>query len=164
MATLHKFSLKKVVNYKGHEGEPLSQADVYYDGKKIGFWSMGDFGGEDNFDFDYSYLKTIKETWDGWKKENLGYSLELVGAMFFGELLTLMDTEKFFKKMVKTGYEIVIQVNGLYYTACYGVKATANLEKATEHCLEQFDKQFPFMDGYPRNVKVFKDISEFTVV
>ncbi len=37
--------LKGVKEYKGHEGEPLFQGNVYYKNKKIGFFAMGDWGG-----------------------------------------------------------------------------------------------------------------------
>lgn len=40
-----KFTVKKLKTYRGHEGEPLAQGDLYIDGKKAGFLSQGDWGG-----------------------------------------------------------------------------------------------------------------------
>lgn len=37
--------LKGVKTYKGHEGEPLFQGNIYLNNRKIGFFAMGDWGG-----------------------------------------------------------------------------------------------------------------------
>ena len=44
-------TVKNVKFHQGHEGEPLAQASIYIDGKKAGFGSDGDWGGESRFEF-----------------------------------------------------------------------------------------------------------------
>ena len=50
MASINGIILKNLHPFRGHEGEPLVQADVW-DGKtKLGYWSQDAHGGSDNYD------------------------------------------------------------------------------------------------------------------
>ena len=64
MASLNGVSLKNLKTYAGHEGEPCMQGSVYYNGKKLGFWSQDGHGGPDRFDFNENELKYINEFLD----------------------------------------------------------------------------------------------------
>jgi hypothetical protein len=44
-----KYEVKGLKNHKGHEGEDLCQCNLYRDGKKIAFFSDGDWGREAQF-------------------------------------------------------------------------------------------------------------------
>lgn len=39
------YDVKNIKTFRGHEGEPLIQCSVYKHGKRIGFYSSGDWGG-----------------------------------------------------------------------------------------------------------------------
>lgn len=40
MASINGVSIKAFKKFRGHEGEELYQGNVYYNGKKLGFWSQ----------------------------------------------------------------------------------------------------------------------------
>ena len=57
MASINEIEIKSLKEFKGHEGEPLFQGNIYYKGKKLGFWSQDAHGGIcDNFGFDERIL------------------------------------------------------------------------------------------------------------
>ena len=60
MASIKGITLKNVKDFRGHEGEDLVQGDVYYKGKKVGFYSQDAWGGMDNFNLDYSLDKELR--------------------------------------------------------------------------------------------------------
>jgi hypothetical protein len=99
MAKLKGVELKKIVSFKGHEGEPLCQGDLYLDGKKIGFYSDGDWGGT-------SLIQCSPQ--DYAKLEELGAEFKLTfinGAeMLLSNLRDLIEDEKMFKNAVKQGF------------------------------------------------------------
>jgi hypothetical protein len=41
----NNYEVKNVKTVRGHEGEPLIHCSVYLNGKRIGFYSSGDWGG-----------------------------------------------------------------------------------------------------------------------
>ena len=174
MATMYGFTLKKIVEYKGHEGEPLVQADIYYLGKKIGFWRMGDYGGEDDFlgvDSHFlpkEYFDTIRMNWknplqDEEDFKNYVFSDESVASSFFAHLMELIDMEKEFKKVVKKGFQALIQVSISFYTATFHIPTGHDLEKAKDVVVKQFDRTYPKWTEHPKTVKVYSDLSQFVV-
>ena len=48
---MRKYEIKKLKKYRGHEGEPLFQGELYCDGKKVAFIGDGDWGGPMVIDF-----------------------------------------------------------------------------------------------------------------
>lgn len=46
-----KYEVKGCKTHKGHEGEPLTQCNIYRDGKKVAFYSDGDWGGPPRFEW-----------------------------------------------------------------------------------------------------------------
>ena len=57
MASINGVSIKAFKKFRGHEGEEPYQGNVYYNGKKLGFWSQDAHGGIcDNFEFDETVL------------------------------------------------------------------------------------------------------------
>ena len=56
MASIKGIELKNVKEFRGHEGEDLVQGDVYYKGKKVGYYSQDAWGGMDIFDLDWQNL------------------------------------------------------------------------------------------------------------
>lgn len=126
MASINGISLKKVTNFKGHEGEPCYQGDVYLNNKKIGFWSQDTWGAiVDNVCLELGYsekllrdkvkdlnvdkARHIKRA-DG-STDTIHYSLESL----FSSLLALQDDEKEFKRAVKVGYKGLAVVSDGYH-------------------------------------------------
>jgi hypothetical protein len=60
MAKINNFELKNVKDFLGHEQEPLCQGNIYYKGKKVGFYSQDAHGGCDNIDIDCELSNELK--------------------------------------------------------------------------------------------------------
>jgi hypothetical protein len=122
MAKINGFELKNITNFRGHEGEDLIQANVYYKGKKVGFWSQDSWGGCDNFNLDYELNSELKEevnnklhTYKGGiifdkvdklydKTYNITFEhkIKQIGYEYlFSDLVQLIDFEKYYKKYTK---------------------------------------------------------------
>ena len=90
--------LKNIKTHKGHEGEPLVQASVYKDGKRIGFYSDGDWGGPAQlFEFKPEDEKTLS---DHAKKVMVDWKYEYV-AGFIYQILNAIDIQKWIKRQSK---------------------------------------------------------------
>lgn len=114
MAKIKGIELKNVLEFKGHEGEELLQGDVYFNGKKVGFYSQDAWGGMDIFNLFTSKaiakITPITNNYRGgilFKKidDLSGYTfqnLEQIGyEYFFIDLLQLIEHEKLYKKYSK---------------------------------------------------------------
>ena len=121
MASIKGIELKNVKDFRGHEGEDLVQGDVYYKGKKVGYYSQDAWGGMDIFDLDYDLdtelrkeIKNITDNYVGnvlFKKlddlYNETYKINFVMPKvkgyeyLFSDLLELLDQENLYKKYSK---------------------------------------------------------------
>lgn len=124
MASLNGVSIKNLKLYRGHEGEPLYQGNVYLDGKKVGFWSQDAWGGPDELDFCAESNKVPFEDKARWKAaaerdkvnrcefdqrvaayldsfSDKGESRWRDAECFMGDLLTVCEDEKDFRKVGK---------------------------------------------------------------
>lgn len=136
MAKLNGWELKGIVRFKGHEGEPLQQGNLYKDGKKVGFYSDGDWGGECTIDLSVKHNPEEMQ-WLIW------------------ELLELIELEKGFKKALKKGHDFIATwnleqsevevVTGVYMDHITEVREMAYKDKATN------------------NMKIYKSLNDFTV-
>lgn len=131
MASINGFKLKKVKTHRGHEGEPLDEADIYYNETKIGEYTAGDWGGPCNINIpDKSIYKLLVEVNNKWfSKYNHGiipdeydmlkmYANNPEGIIL--ELLGLRDIEKTatnnMKKYPGSCYVLYLNANNeLYY-------------------------------------------------
>lgn len=92
MAKIKDFEIRHIVKFRGHEEEPLQQGDIYYAGKKIGFYSDSAFGGDSIINI--------------YQREE--------------EILQLQDYEQLYKKGLKKGYTCLLvsyptkEYNALY--------------------------------------------------
>ncbi|MBR3209170.1 MAG: hypothetical protein IKN65_00255 [Clostridia bacterium] len=120
MASIKGITLKNVKDFRGHEGEDLVQGDVYYKGKKVGFYSQDAWGGMDNFNLDYSLdkelrnkineitnnyiggqlFKKVDDLYNQTYKVNFHYEQKGYEYLFM-DLLQLLDHENKYKKYSK---------------------------------------------------------------
>ena len=56
MSEINGITIKNLKSFKDHEGCEIYQGNVYYKGKKLGFWSQDSWGGPNDYDFDTSVL------------------------------------------------------------------------------------------------------------
>lgn len=121
MASINGIELKGVKEFKGHEFEDLVQGNIYYKGKKVGWYSQDSWGGCDHIDLNYTLpkelLKEIKDILDNYESETLfkgisdlydkKYNVKFEhkifkgGEFLFGDLIQLNDFEKKYKKFSK---------------------------------------------------------------
>lgn len=143
MAKIKGIELRNIRDFRGHEGEPLTQGDVYYKNKKVGFYSQDSWGGPDIFNLDYDLdkdlvkeINDIVNNYDGgvlFKKfddlynqhYNVNFNYEQKGYEYlFMDLLQLMEHEETYKEYSKKfGTDnIAIIYKDLFNKAVYGNK------------------------------------------
>lgn len=114
MASINGVTIKNLKTFRGHEWEEVAQGSIYLNGKRLGFWSQDSWGGPDTFDFDESILnEAVKNFKDGLPRD-YKYLDIIDTTIFIGELLRLIDTEKYLKKDFKKGYKVAIVVSNRY--------------------------------------------------
>lgn len=122
MASIKGIELKHLQDFRGHEGETLVQGDVYYKGKKVGYYSQDSWGGCDIFNLDYNLDKSLKEEVNGVVNNYVGgeifkaidelydktyninfkHTIKQIGYEYlFADLLQLQEHENFYKKYTK---------------------------------------------------------------
>lgn len=112
MASINGIEIKTYKNFKGHDGQPLRQATVYMDGKKIGFISEDAWGGPMNIN-----LKSLEEV----KKRLFEYASHEKFAkhvledieLLLDMLLGLVFIEKNAKKAWKINEKAIVISTGL---------------------------------------------------
>lgn len=87
MASIKGIELRNIKDFRGHEQEELTQGDVYYKGKKVGYYSQDAWGGMDIFDLDWQNLskelmKEVKDITDNY-----------IGGKLFKKLDDLYDKQ-----------------------------------------------------------------------
>jgi len=119
MATINNIQIKNLKEFRGHEGEPLYQGDIYYKGKKLGFWSQDFMSGSDTFLFNEAILQDeVSRCKAAYMDKSYPYNIEDLMA----ELLDLTLNEKEVKKILKQhDVAIVISDKEGYLTTTYGM-------------------------------------------
>ncbi len=120
MASIYGVTIKNVKEWSGMEGIG-TQANVYYNNKRIGMWTDEGNGGCCNYDFDKNiiepavkkYFKDWQEKYKGTIYEGLyGNDEDMQGSFydnFMSELANLYDREKEYKKNAKNGYNVIVK-------------------------------------------------------
>lgn len=122
MASIKGIELRNITDFRGHEGEDLTQGDVYYKGQKVGYYSQDAWGGMDIFDLDYNLdkdlkqeinnvvnnyqggkiFKAIDELYDKTYNITWEHKLKQIGYEYlFMDLLQLIHHEEIYKKYSK---------------------------------------------------------------
>ena len=112
MAKIYDFTIKNITTWIGRDGIGC-QGNIYYRGKKVGWYNDSADGGAADVEFyGESSLRTKMQTTieDAAKKYFQAYPMEGIFAklsptaeLFLGEIITLIDLEKDYKKGVKQG-------------------------------------------------------------
>jgi hypothetical protein len=138
MASINGITVKALKQFRGHEGEPLYQGNVYLGNKKIGWWTQDSHGGSDYCYLDAPYsirklenkLKELnrdkEETFsrDDGSTYTIDYSLDVM----FGDLMALKSDEDTFKSAVKNGFAGILLVTDGYHVFGWNLnKEIANL-------------------------------------
>ena len=115
MAKINGFEIKGIKDFRGHDGMPLQQGNIYYNGKPVGFYSDDAWGGEPTVDFNgerdrQSKLNKAAQSaaeayYTKYPQETLIEGMEVTASDLFLILLGLCDYEKQFKKYRKQGYQ-----------------------------------------------------------
>lgn len=118
-ATINGIAIKGVKTRKGHEGEQLTEGNIYLGPKKIGSWYDNDFGGPTDICLLQSYslgkLNDILSRLNPDRKTQYGsvsfsYCLEFL----ISDLLELNDYEKRFKKSIKNYAGLLVLTDGYH--------------------------------------------------
>lgn len=116
MASIKGFSLKSIKTFMGRDGYGC-QGNIYYKGKKVGWYNdAGDGGMADiNFDGTFEHRKAMEKVltdtmYEYYKEHPLTgeyADLPVDNELFMAELVKLIDFEKFYKKGIAKGYKFM---------------------------------------------------------
>ena len=182
MASINGITVKALKTFRGHEGEPCCQGNLYIGTKKIGFWSQDSHGGCDNFMLDRPYSEAmlsnrVKELntdkaekitrYDG-TVSTIEYSLEHL----MGDLTALLDDEKTYKKALKDGFKGILLVSDGYHVFGWRLSegvAKLSTEKILSVYADEIEKgkvkhKFFKEDGfYKHSVKIYRSAADFDI-
>ena len=150
MASINGVSIKAFKKFRGHEGEELYQGNVYYNGKKLGFWSQDAHGGVcDNFEFDETVLNNESEKYKNYSGKVSEEDKKYYDITFF--MIALSDltiAEKQFKKGLKNGYHSLVKISGGGFETCWSTSMPASTEKEKDAVLKMYRDRF--VDGFKK--------------
>ena len=163
MASINGITVKGIKNFRGHEGEPLCQGNVYLGNKKIGFWSQDSWGGPDSIYLDEPYrvrkleakvreLNREKEEHHT-RPDGSRYTLEYSLDIMFGDLMELKNDEDTFKSAIKKGFAGVLLITDGYHIFGWNL-SNAEVNLADDDLLKRFAKHIE--DG-KKKYKFFKE-------
>lgn len=130
MASINGLTVKKLKYFKGKEGA-AAQGDLYLGNKKIAFWSQDADGCiEDNLDMEPGYSEQKlrqaiiaahpEKHEEKIAKNGKPYALDYELESLMADLLSLMETEKAWKRAVKAGYVGLFEIaDGFHYKTWY---------------------------------------------
>jgi hypothetical protein len=107
MAQIRGIAIKGLKEFKGHEGETLLQGDIYFKGKKVGYYSDDFRGGTTVVDIDVKVQHEMYQLSEGYETD---YVNRLDNLIY--EIVMLADLERTFTKAVKKGYVGIADVRG----------------------------------------------------
>ena len=163
MARLKNFSVKNLKSFVGREG-PAYQAGLYYNNKKIGFWSQdGDGAICDSFSFDDTFFaKKLRDA-----AQEMFPESSIPEEMFMESLLELTLKEKNFKKMTKNGGKAVTMI---FHPSCWQEMLLAFPETATDEEMIQSSRNIFYKEvlkeneSYSKNaivVEIYRGLKDF---
>lgn len=163
MAKIKEFEIRNIVNFRGHEEESLQQGDIYYAGKKIGFYSDCAFGGESIVNIyqreeEMILDKVASEFVEQNKKHpNIADFIDFINkkVAFLQEILQLQEYERLYKKGLKKGYTCLL--------ISYPTKELNALYPQIYHCCTNFDFDKWYKAEKPVYAKYYTNINDFII-
>ena len=125
MAKMYGFEIKGVKSFRGHEGESLKQGNLYYNGKKVAFWSQDAWSGPDTLIYEdldkdtlFNTKNKLEDAIEMYKNSESCYDMDFLEYInyesFIGAIMFLNDIEKEYKNYVKMGYNsLCVVTNGM---------------------------------------------------
>lgn len=182
MASINGITVKGIKKFKGHEGEPLYQGNVYLGNKKIGFWSQDSWGGPDTCYLDEPYkvrkLEVKVKELNRDKEETFSrgdgstYTIDYSLDIMFGDLMELKNDEDTFKSAIKNGFGGILLVTDGYHVFGWNLnKEMANLSdeiilmKFTK-AIEDGKKKHKFFSEYgvtKHKTKIYRSADDFNI-
>lgn len=107
MAQIRGIEIKGLKQFKGHEGETLLQGNIYFKGKKVGYYSDDFRGGMPIVEIDTKVQHEMFQLSKGYEDK---YTNSLDNLIY--ELISLTNLEKEFKGKVKQGYLGIAEIKG----------------------------------------------------
>ena len=154
MASINGIAIKSVRKFRDHEDCMIAQGNVYFNGRKLGFWSQDSWGGPDRFDFDESLLSKEVESYRlhaPMEKEEYRAFADLSCLLY--DLLALTDEEKTYKKGVKQGFRTYVSVKDALRSGGYWSDAPAD-SVLTRSFHQDFLKKFFAGPRLPRDGEI----------
>ena len=182
MASINGITVKGLKKFRGHEGEPLYQGNVYLNNKKIGWWSQDSWGGPDSCCLDEPYK--VRKLEDKVKELNrdkeetftrndgstctMSYSLDIM----FGDLMELKHDEDTFKAAIKNGFGGVLLVTDGCHVFGWNLgktEARFTEKDLLEHyakLIADGKKKYRFYDEddfIKHEVKIYRSLDDFNI-
>jgi hypothetical protein len=135
MASVKGFEVKAIKGFRGHEGEPLQKANLYYENKKVGFLSDDANGGSPVIQVDEEYSSKWTEAITYFKDILYDEKAVASGEELFYFLLTVKEWERIVKQQLENGFPTVaileeIEITHGYRTGAYKVFAFKSDEES----------------------------------
>lgn len=182
MASINGITVKGLTQFRGHEGEPLYQGNIYLGNKKIGWWSQDAHGGCDNIHLDQTYSITKLENKVKMLNEERKHTFARTGGsaiildydldLLFGDLMVMQSDERDFKKAIKNGFAGVLLITDGYHIFGWNLSSEevnlthGELLKRYEKGIEDGKKKYKFFkeDGFTKHeIKVYRSSDDFNV-
>jgi len=152
MAKIKGIEIKAMTKFKGHEGETLTQGNIYMDGKKIGWYSEDSWGGCMNIDIEKEYAKEFNKRA---KKHADGEEY------FLYDLINLKLVEDEFKKIIKKGYKALIVVKHERFYNSHIYSPDTDIEKTIAWLDKNGYEKYKIDGEY--DLKVYKNLEDFNI-
>jgi hypothetical protein len=148
MAEIFGVTIKNRKEFRGHEGEPCTQGNIYQNGKKIGYYSDSFMMGPVEYDFleggEKLFDEVVKKYFKKYPEEKDYYE---IADIFLYHLNNLINLEKEYKKAIKKGFVAIGEVEKGGVSKLYSIP-----EGAIEGFLREHE-----------NSKVYRSLNDFII-
>lgn len=168
MAKIAGIEVKNLKYYSGHEGEYCAQGNIYFNGKKQGFWSQDSWGGPDRFEFNENELEEVAKDYyrnnvpidEGklfrTKPEDVDFTnlprkvpeYEVLSRLI-SEITELSYVEKFWKRQAKKRNNCCVAVLDFYHGRWpvpkeAGQMIACNTKQEAEEYFKKITEKYPY--------------------
>lgn len=164
MASLYGVVIKNLKTFKDHEGMIAYQGDVWFNNKKLGFWSQDSWCGSDHYDFKESLLDAVVNRF---KKSSLledKYRDIANLDIMLNHLVNLIEQEKEYKKGVKKGYPTYVRATDGFHILGYYTRQLAADVKKDEYYQSFLEKcNTTMFKDWNKQVNIYDNIENFNI-